>query len=111
VSSDIKVFEAGRISKDPLDEVEVGKWYWVKQEDEEWNEKKNKKVKVGEHEDLMCVEEIGSNYVGFTRNSHNGWYNEKIHFKEFFSRCRPALNWKEHLQGESKRLQHLEKNS
>lgn len=57
MKNDIKLFESGQTSKlssDPLDEVKVGLWYWVKFEDTEWNKKKGKEVKCGEHEELMC---------------------------------------------------------
>lgn len=99
MSSDIKVFESGqtsKLSRDPLDEVEVGKWYWVKYE---------KTEREKEHEHLFCVEEIGSNYIRFTGNSHHGSYCDKIHFNEFFARCRHEPKWKEHLQEKATQIQ------
>ena len=93
-----------RISRDPLEEVEVGKWYWVKDEDREWNKKTEEYITV-EKEFLMCVDKIGSNYVGFTVNIHHGTNGIRIHFDEFATKCRPELKWKEYLQGEMARLQ------
>lgn len=85
----LQPFEVGRISRDPLDDVRIGDWYWVKDEKSE-NEP--------EHEHLFCVRHIGSNYVDFEATSQHGTYNDKIHFNEFFARCRPEPNWKEHLK-------------
>lgn len=96
MSKDIQPFEATRIPNDPLDAVKVGDWYWVKFDDEKWDDKKGKHVKVGEHEDLMCVEEVGSNYVGFSvyeKDSHHT-SDERVHFNEFLDRCRPEPDWK-----------------
>lgn len=90
MSTEIKPFEVPRISRDPLDEVRVGGWYWVKYP---------KTESEPEHEHLFCVEEIGSNYVGFTASSgRGGSHHDRIHFDEFFARCRPEPNWRQVLQ-------------
>ena len=92
-------FELPRISRDPLDTLQPGDWFWVKFDDTEYDPKKEKHVKVGEHETLMCVEEVGSNYVGFTtRSGRNHSYTDvRIHFNKFISRCREEPNWKQVL--------------
>lgn len=97
--------EVHRISRDPLDEVKVGDWYWIKQEDKKWDDEIGEYIKTGEHEDLMCVEDIGSNHVKFTKSNNHGCEYIKVHFNEFFARCRPELKWKEYLQSEANRIQ------
>ena len=97
--------ELPKISRDILDDVKIGDWFWVKFEDEEW--KDDKKVKVGEHEELMCVEAIGSNYVGFTRSTEHSYYHDcRVHFDNFIAECRPEPNWKQALQ---KRMDDIQK--
>jgi len=100
-------FELPRISRDPLDTLQPGDWFWVKFDDTEYDPKKEKHVKVGEHETLMCVEEVGSNYVGFTtRSGRNHSYTDvRIHFNKFISRCREEPNWKQVLQDKMNTLQ------
>jgi hypothetical protein len=96
-SKDIKLFEADRISRDPLDSVQIGDWYWVKY---------GKNDSEKEHEHLFCVKTIGSNYIGFIGSSkHGGEYTDRIHFDEFFARCRPEPNWREHLNKRMAELQ------
>ena len=97
-SKAVQPFDVPKISRDPLDQIKIGDWCWVQYDDTKWDDKKEEHVKVGEHEDLMCVEEIGSNYVGLTRCSEHGSYNDRIHFNEFLKRCRPEPNWKAVLQ-------------
>jgi len=96
MSKDIQPFEPVRELNDPLDAVKVGDWYWVKFDDEKWDDKKGKHVKVGEHEDMMCVYEVGSNYVGFSvyENDRIHTSEERVHFDEFLGRCRPEPDWK-----------------
>lgn len=91
------LFEATKISSNPLDYVKIGDWYWVKCEPDYENKK--------EHEHLFCVDEIGSNFVGFCASSHHGTYGTKVHFDQFFSRCRPESNWREYLQTRMNELQ------
>lgn len=82
-----------RISRNPLDEVQVGDYYWIKFESEE----------KGEREELMCVEKIGTNHVAFVRNrDHGGTSNCKVHFDDFEKECRPEPNWRDVL---SRRLE------
>ena len=95
-SKDIKLFEADRISRDPLDSVQIGDWYWVKY---------GKTESEKEHEHLFCVETIGSNYVGFTGSAKHSRYTDRVHFDEFFARCRSEPNWREHLQKRMGELQ------
>jgi len=89
-----------KVSRDVLDEVRVGDWFWVKFDDEEWQGEgeEAKRVKVGEHENLMCVDAVGTNYIGFTRSSEHGSYDCRVHFDNFFAECRPEPNWKQVLQ-------------
>lgn len=92
----IPPIEAKRISRDPLDSIQIGDFYWIKFEDTKWKGKGDdaKLVKVGEHEDLMCVDEIGSNFVGFTIYSEGHSSGCKIHFDVFAETCRAEPNWK-----------------
>lgn len=89
--------EATRISKNPLDDVQVGDFFWVKFEDTKWDDEGQNKIKIGEHETLMCVEEIGSNYFGFT--IYNGRHSSdvRVHFNDFMQECRPEPNWRQIL--------------
>jgi len=98
-------FETQRISRDPLDSVRVGQWYWVKvmpdeapegvSEDDYDPDTYNEKHAV---EELYCVAHVGSNYILFTYDSH-GSGEFRLHFDEFMARCRPEENWREHLKG------------
>jgi hypothetical protein len=96
-----------RTSRDILDEVKVGDWFWVRFKDEEWQGvgDEAKQVKVGEHEEMMCVDAVGTNYAGFTRSSENGSYDCRIHFDNFLARCRPEPNWKQVLQDKMAEVQ------
>ena len=102
-------FELPRISRDPLDTLQPGDWFWVKFDDMDWKGEgeNSKRVKVGEHETLMCVEWVGSNYVGFTTRSgrNRSYTDERVHFNEFISRCREEPNWKQVLQDKMNSLQ------
>ena len=89
---DIKV---ERISNNPLDHLKVGDFYWVKFDDEKWDG--DKQVKVGEHETLMCIEVIGSNYVGFTIYNSKYSSDVRVHFDEFEATCRHEPNWRQIL--------------
>lgn len=104
----LQTIEAQRFTRNNAD-VKVGDWYWVTFDDMEWQGKgdKAKQVKIGEHELLMCVDGIGSNYVGFSAHTgkNRGWDDMRVHYDEFFKRCRPEPNWKEHLRQESERVQ------
>ena len=104
-SKSIQPFDVPKISCDPLDSVKVGDWYWLKIEDEEWDQKTGKRIKKGEHEELYCVSEIGSNYVGFEIGVEHGTDDCRIHFDKFFAKTRPEPNWKEILQKKMVELQ------
>jgi hypothetical protein len=98
------LYKIPKMSRDLLDEVKVGDWFWVKIDDTEWDG--DKRVKAGDHEELMCVEAVGSNYVGFTRSEPSGTSDERIHFDHFFARCRSEPDWKNVLQ---KRMHDIQK--
>lgn len=89
---DIKV---EHISHNPLDNLRVGDFYWVKSDDE-WD-KDGRRSKVVEHEILMCVEKIGSNYAGFTIYQSKHSSDVRVHFDEFESTCRHEPNWRQIL--------------
>lgn len=98
--SDIaKLKDSGRVLRSPHDDgVAVGDWYWVMTDDREWNKEKEEYVHF-QREVLMCVEHIGSNYVGFKIHSErNSTSHERIHFDEFFKVCRREDNWQAILQ-------------
>jgi len=94
--SDIKLFEVPRITRDWIDDVKVGDWYWVQDDITKYNSKTEQNDVVGSEETLACVEEIGSNYVGLTVYTHDGACsrNWMIHFSIFLARCRPEPNWR-----------------
>ena len=98
MGDEIKVFEVPRMSRDALDDVKVGDWYWVTFADTAWDEKTGEDAKTGSRDELMCVEEIGSNYVGFTRNSEHGHTTCRVHFDEFLAECRPEADARKVLQ-------------
>jgi len=84
--------EPVRINRNPLDEVQVGDYYWINF----WDEKDG--ARVDEHEELMCVEKIGTNHVAFVRSgSHGGKSLCKVHFDHFERDCRPEPRWKDVL--------------
>jgi len=95
-------FEVPRISPDPLDLVQVGQFYHVrrKQWEDEEEDDENKA-----YTELMCVEEIGSNYIGFTAARGHGYSDVRIHFDVFEERCTFEPNWQEALHGEMKQIQ------
>ena len=84
-----------RISNNSLDNLKVGDFYWIKFEDEKWDG--DKKVKIGEHETLMCIEMIGSNYVGFTIYKSEYANDVRVHFDEFEANCRYEPDWRKIL--------------
>jgi len=94
----IKPFETTKEGLSSLERVRVGDWYWVKNTD-------FKKGKEVETEDLMCVEHIGSNYVGFRQERDHGCSNVRVHFDEFEGRCREEFKWREHLEQEMLQIQ------
>jgi hypothetical protein len=101
----IKQFELPKEGLSSLERVRVGDWFWVRFDDEEWDDEQEKEVKTGEHEELMCVEHIGSNYVGVSHLSEYGSHDERIHFDEFEARCREEPKWKEHLNEKMEKIQ------
>ena len=100
----IRPFEVPKTGLDPLDRVQIGDFFWLKIDDEEWDEKKGN-IKVGEHEELFCVCEIGSNYVSFERPRGSSTIIPKIHFDEFLAKARPEPKWKEVLQKDMDEIQ------
>jgi len=72
-----------------IDIVEVGDWYWVKDEPEDGRT------------ELFCVEKIGSNYIGFVRNrnsKHSGEEGFRLHIDQFEERCVKEENWQSHFK-------------
>lgn len=90
----LQVFEVPKVTRNALDDVHIGDFYWVKFDDTKWDDDKEENVKVGEHETLMCVDEIGSNYFGFSVFSDRGSTGVRVHFNDFMKKCRPEPNWK-----------------
>lgn len=63
---------ASEVLPDDRPGVEVGQWYWVKEDRDRW---------------FGCVVHVGSNYAelhGLGRDSH---YVARVHFDEFWERC------------------------
>lgn len=82
--------EGERVIRTPKDEnAQVGDWYWVVDDSPREGEPP---------EVLMCVNHIGSNYVGFTAHCDRGTMHERIHFSDFFSKCRREDNWRDIIQ-------------
>ena len=84
------------------EQINIGDWYWVKYND--WDKK--------EHEDLMCVEHVGSNFIKFTwydydkkRSTNDYTTSVDVHFDNFFEDTRFEPNWKEILQERVKKIQ------
>jgi hypothetical protein len=68
------------LSSDPLDDIQIGDWYWVKEDGEDDPE-------------LFCVTDIGSNCVHFRRERENGNSWMRVHFDEFEDYCTHEPNW------------------
>lgn len=92
---ELSTYEVPKVHSNPLDDVNIGDWYWVLGTTDD-------KEPV---ETLFCVDEIGSNFVGFGISSQHGTRGCRVHFNEFFSRCRPEPNWKAVLQTRMDSLQ------
>jgi len=104
----IKKFESQdipKISRDPLDEVQVGDFYWIEYEETEKDDEGNYTKNIKKIEELMCVNKIGSNYVGFTKPLKHGNSSDRIHFDQFFARCHRENNWKDVLQKQMDSIQ------
>ena len=95
------------------EEINIGDWYWVEFEDEEWDDDKEENVVVGTHEELMCVEHVGSNFVTFQHykilsysdSNQANLSGADVHFDEFFECTKPEPNWKNILQNKTKEIQ------
>jgi hypothetical protein len=100
-----------KISRDPLDDVKIGDFYWVKFDgDDGKNHRKENTGLVrfyeGGHEHLMCVAKIGSNYVGFKIGADDRCsINCRVHFNTFFKDCTPEPNWRAFLVKQMDRVQ------
>lgn len=91
---------------DPLDAVKIGDWFWVRYDDED-NESSDRPINHdGWHEHLMCVYEIGSNYLGLKVYSNRYELDDRVHFNEFLARCRPETKWRDVL---NKRMENAQK--
>jgi len=91
--------------KSELDKVQVGDWFWVTEDVEEWDDEKEEEVVVGQEENLYCVSHIGSNYIKFEWQTEHGSTSFRLHFDEFYARCRKEENWKEHFQSRMDNIQ------
>lgn len=103
--SEIQPYELKREGTTPLERARIGDWYWVTFEDKEWDEKAQKRVKTGTHEDLMCISHIGSNHFVMSEADEHGNSTCRIHFRDFENECREELNWKQHIESKMARLQ------
>ena len=80
-------------SNDPIDQVKVGDWFWVTDEDED--EDGNVTTDRDLYCDLYCVAEIGSNYFEFkSRATSGGEWSFRLHFDNFVDQCEREENWK-----------------
>ena len=53
----------------------------------------------------MCVEHIGSNYVGLRQEGESYKSNVRIHFDNFEGHCREEYHWRKHLNNEMAKIQ------
>ncbi len=100
----IKPFETQRMPNNPLALVRIGDWYWVTTDDEFGDDDGNNV----ESTDLWCVYAIGSNYIGFRRESTDEYTHYRyfrLHIDEFEARCRREENWRDYFQKEMTRIQ------
>lgn len=76
---------------DESEGFKLGEWYWFNNDFEE----KKKKDRYGDR--LVCITEIGSNYVEVTSVSkyNSGW---RLHVNEFDKYCKPAPTAKFHIE-------------
>lgn len=79
------------------DEVKIGDWYWVT--DNEDREKGKKPI-------LMCVSNVGSNHVAFEAMTSWGSQTHRVHFDNFFKDCEKEPNWKEKIEVKIEGLKH-----
>jgi len=73
--------------------INIGDWFWLEYKDYDRGYKKKVKKRS-----LFCVDEIGSNFVGFSRNCHNGTSGYRVHLDSFFEECTAEPNWKQILE-------------
>ena len=81
--SNLQPFETTRMPHNPLDDIKIGDFYWVKD---------NKGST-----DLMCVEHIGSNFVKLSIYEGRGSSFQKVHFDDFMEVCEYEPNWRDIL--------------
>lgn len=85
-------------TQDPIDDIKIGDWFWV-------NHKEWEKSKEVPKNDLFCVEEIGSNYLKFTRHYKSGTEGFRLHFDQFEKDCKREDNWQEHFNDQILKIQ------
>lgn len=87
-----------KVSNIPIENVEVGQWYWVVDEkDGDW---------------LGCVMHVGSNYIKLhSPKGHYGYSTIRVHFDDFFIQLKRELDFQkiinentEHFKNEVRRL-------
>ena len=86
ISNSIVVQDEKVTSINNVSDLEVGQWYWVKNDGEEsWDENDVKHVNTDPW--LACVSHIGSNYIKLKHPAtpHGGSSSWRIHFDDFFS--------------------------
>jgi hypothetical protein len=79
------------------DDVHIGDWFWVTGR---WNWDVKEDT-----EELLCVTNIGSNYVGFECAYGSFTRSCRVHFDNFYEECRPEPHWKDIVH---KRIQDLQ---
>lgn len=67
-------------SDDPIEQIELGEWYWYKDDG---------KDKV---EALWCVTKIGSNFAKLEKADVNSTWTDRVHFDHWHERCRHEPN-------------------
>jgi hypothetical protein len=78
----LKPFEATQIPHNPLDDIKLGDFYWVKDDDEGSTDV-----------NLMCVEHIGSNFVKLSIYAGRGSLTQNVHFDDFMEVCEYEPKW------------------
>ncbi len=92
----IKETDKYRRIPDAIDLVKIGDWYWL-EDVERWGETIER--------ELFCVDEIGSNFVGFIKNIHRGSTGCRLLFDEFEKKCTREKNWKAYLTNKINQIQ------
>jgi hypothetical protein len=114
MSDDNELTRVGRVTRVERTDsgVQIGQWYWMHTttNDKVWHDRPQLKAgatkrrhaepydyasytyKDVTHRSLLCVTDIGSNYVELTGSPHESqnygrWHSWRVHFKDFASKC------------------------